>query len=312
MSDVFISYAREDRERAREIAQLIEERGFNVWWDRDLVPGESYTEVIETELDQAHAVIVLWSEFSRKSHWVRDEAAVGRDRNRLVPITVDASTPPLGFRQIHTISAAALTSDARTRDVFFSSLTSLRGERAAPLPPEQSAPQTTPGAVLAGVTAAPNNKPLQKILKEEKRQRSFMRTFWITSFVVSAAFAVLYGLIFGQTPANAQYGAGAVAVGSFLWVGVCLIIGRFLIVIGRRLSKRKSVRYFDIPTIIILVISFGLGALIGLAQPEAMSIADRAGLATLTAAILFPFIAIFSIPIGLFRGVGRKTFEDGR
>lgn len=301
MADVFISYAREDRERAREIAHLIEQRGFNVWWDRDLVPGESYSEVIETELDQAHAVIVLWSEFSRKSHWVRDEAAVGRDRNRLVPITVDASTPPLGFRQIHTVSAAALASDARTQDVFFSSLTSLRGDSAAPLPPEQSAPQTTPGAVLAGVTTAPNNKPLQKILKEEKRQRSFMRTFWMTSFVVSAVFAVLFGVIFGETPDNAENGAV---------VGVCLIIGRFFIVIGRRLSKRKSVRYFDIPTIIILVLSFALGlAALGI---EGMALADRISMVPLTAAVFFVILSAFSIPIGFFRGVGRKTFEDGR
>ncbi|MBI1186115.1 MAG: TIR domain-containing protein [Alphaproteobacteria bacterium] len=312
MADVFISYAREDRDRAREIAGLIETQGFEVWWDRDLLPGETYAEAIENELDQAHAVIVLWSEHSRRSHWVRDEAAVGRDRNRLIPITVDASTPPLGFRQIHTVSAAALSADARTRDVFFSSLTSLRGDSAAPLPPERAAPQTTPGAVLAGVTAAPNNKPLQKILKEEKRQRGFMRTFWLTSFVVSAVFALVYGVIFGETPANAEYGADVVAIGAFLIVGVGLIIGRFFIVIGRRLSKRKSVRYFDGPTIIILLVSFAFGALVGLGQPPGTDMADRVGLIALTAALLFPFVAVFSIPIGFFRGVGRKTFEDGR
>ena len=34
---------------------------------------------------------------------MRDEAAVGRDRNCLVPLTLDGSVPPLGFRQFQTI-----------------------------------------------------------------------------------------------------------------------------------------------------------------------------------------------------------------
>jgi TolB-like protein/tetratricopeptide (TPR) repeat protein len=44
-------------------------------------------------------VVVLWSRHASVSHWVRDEATLGRDRGRLVPVSLDGSEPPLGFRQ---------------------------------------------------------------------------------------------------------------------------------------------------------------------------------------------------------------------
>src|SRR6185295_15159964 len=49
------------------------------------------------------AVVVLWSKSSVESDWVRDEAAQGRDRQRLVPLSLDGTVPPLGFRQIQVI-----------------------------------------------------------------------------------------------------------------------------------------------------------------------------------------------------------------
>jgi tetratricopeptide (TPR) repeat protein len=59
--------------------------------------------VIEEALKAADAVVVLWSKHSIESAWVKDEAAVGRDSGRLVPITIDGTEPPLGFRQFQTI-----------------------------------------------------------------------------------------------------------------------------------------------------------------------------------------------------------------
>ena len=65
MADVFISYASEDRETARKIAGVLESYGYSVWWDRKIVAGQSYDQVIERELDMARAAVVLWSqEFS--------------------------------------------------------------------------------------------------------------------------------------------------------------------------------------------------------------------------------------------------------
>jgi exonuclease VII large subunit len=38
---------------------------------------------------------------------VRDEAGAGRDRGRLVPVQIDATMPPLGFRQFQAIDLSA-------------------------------------------------------------------------------------------------------------------------------------------------------------------------------------------------------------
>lgn len=40
MADIFISYAREDRDTAQCVATLFEERLLTVWWDTELVPAK--------------------------------------------------------------------------------------------------------------------------------------------------------------------------------------------------------------------------------------------------------------------------------
>ena len=97
MADVFISYASEDRNRVRPLAEALQARGFNIWWDRALAAGQDYTSVIETELQQAKAVIVVWTQGSAASTFVRDEAGRARDEGRLVPVLLDRVNIPLGF-----------------------------------------------------------------------------------------------------------------------------------------------------------------------------------------------------------------------
>ncbi len=97
MTDIFISYASEDRARVRPLAEALQERGFNVWWDRSLAAGQDYTAIIEKELKEAKAVIVVWTQSSAVSTFVRDEAGRARDEGRLVPVLLDAVQLPLGF-----------------------------------------------------------------------------------------------------------------------------------------------------------------------------------------------------------------------
>jgi hypothetical protein len=47
MSDIFLSYAAEDRDRARAVVQALELCGWSVWWDRDIGAGQSYDQAIE-------------------------------------------------------------------------------------------------------------------------------------------------------------------------------------------------------------------------------------------------------------------------
>ena len=73
MASVFLSYDRDDAAKARSIAVALEKAGHLVWWDRHIKGGAQYSKEIEVALKAAQAVVVLWSEQSVDSAWVRDE-----------------------------------------------------------------------------------------------------------------------------------------------------------------------------------------------------------------------------------------------
>lgn len=102
MSDIFISYAREDRGKAERLARVFEGQKWSVWWDKVIPPGRKYADVIGAELASAKAVIVLWSRASVASDWVKDEAQEGMNRGLLVPALIEKINPPIGFRQPQT------------------------------------------------------------------------------------------------------------------------------------------------------------------------------------------------------------------
>ena len=99
MSDVFISYASEDRDRASKLAHALEARGWSVWWDRDIATGQAYDQVIERELARAGCVVVLWSAHSITSEWVKNEATAGSERGVLLPAAIERVATPLEFRR---------------------------------------------------------------------------------------------------------------------------------------------------------------------------------------------------------------------
>jgi hypothetical protein len=105
MADIFISYSKASVDLTRALATELEAKGFSVWWDAGLVPGESFSDVIITELDKAHAAIVIWTKDSVKSQWVRSEARRAQERGVLIPTRAANLNPkeiPLPFDGLHT------------------------------------------------------------------------------------------------------------------------------------------------------------------------------------------------------------------
>lgn len=100
MSDIFISYASADREKAKTIAQALEKNDWSVWWDRKIPPGKTFAQVIKEALDTAKCVVVLWSIESAESDWVLNEAAEGASRKILVPALIENVEIPFEFRRI--------------------------------------------------------------------------------------------------------------------------------------------------------------------------------------------------------------------
>ena len=105
MAKLFLSYSRKDEARARRFTQWLEREGHDVWRDdEDIGGGASFSSEIEKALKESDAVMVLWSVDSVQSAWVRDEAGFGRDAGKLIPLSVDGTEPPLGFRQFQSIN----------------------------------------------------------------------------------------------------------------------------------------------------------------------------------------------------------------
>jgi len=109
--DIFVSYAREDIDVASRLAELLEAKGYSVWWDFRLVAGTTYRDEIAGRIDHADKVLVIWSTRSIKSPFVIDEASRALQQEKLVPISVHDAQPPLGFGQLHTLFVSELDRD---------------------------------------------------------------------------------------------------------------------------------------------------------------------------------------------------------
>ncbi len=104
MSDIFISYSSKDRTKTRALVKVLESKGWSVWWDKNIPPGERFIKAINEALDNAKCIVVLWSENSIKSDWVFEEALEGKNRKILIPAKIDSVEIPFGFRVNHTVN----------------------------------------------------------------------------------------------------------------------------------------------------------------------------------------------------------------
>ena len=149
ISEIFISYSREDRAVAHLYADALEARGFSVWWDAALHSGEAFDEVIETALRAAKAVVVLWSPRSVTSRWVRAEATLA-DRNKtLAPVMIEPCERPIMFELTQTADLCHWKGEPDD-PAWLSLLDEMRrfvGVRDAPRPAAPAAPpRRTPDA----------------------------------------------------------------------------------------------------------------------------------------------------------------------
>ena len=163
MTHIFISYNREDQFRARMIADALQAEGLDVWWDSNLRAGESYDEVTEKHLREAGAVVVLWSQRSVNSKWVRAEATVGERFSKLVPAMIDNCERPLRFELVQTADLVNWQGDRSDPNwrLFMQGVKNAVGHH-------DVAPPATP-SMAPGATDAPS---------DNKNDITIENTFW--------------------------------------------------------------------------------------------------------------------------------------
>jgi hypothetical protein len=105
--DIFISYASADRDEAARLAAFLQDKGYSIWWDRELEAGQQFDEKLDQALAECRAAIVIWTSSSIKSRWVLGEAETAAGAKKLIPVRADDLSErelPLGFRALHTIA----------------------------------------------------------------------------------------------------------------------------------------------------------------------------------------------------------------
>lgn len=103
MADIFVSYSSEDREAVASLVKSLEMQSWTVWWDREISPGAGFADEIDREIQEASCVVVVWSQRSIESRWVKSEALEAMERDILVPVKLEDVRVPVAFKQVQMV-----------------------------------------------------------------------------------------------------------------------------------------------------------------------------------------------------------------
>lgn len=118
MSSVFISYAHRDgKPLADRLHSALTGAGYQVFKDdRSILPGESFPHEIAEKVATSDYFVLLNSEASRNSSWVREEIAIAKAKSkRIVPIWTDDAELPHALSGNHAL-------DMRNRATWWEAL----------------------------------------------------------------------------------------------------------------------------------------------------------------------------------------------
>jgi len=82
--DIFISYSRKDEDYALELAQMLQNAGFDIWFDMEMVTGEEWVQLITKKIDECKVFIVIMTPNSASSKWVNREVLYAMQKNKAI------------------------------------------------------------------------------------------------------------------------------------------------------------------------------------------------------------------------------------
>lgn len=110
MTDVYVAYARQDRDRLRVLGERLRQEGWDSWID-PAEPKPDLSPIADLKLGWSKAVLVLWSESARRSEYVRSEAATGLYKNKLIQARIDGEAPPRPFDELDAVDLSKWNGD---------------------------------------------------------------------------------------------------------------------------------------------------------------------------------------------------------
>ena len=167
--NVFISYSQSRRDLTESLAAVLEAAGFSTWWDTDLVAGDNFRDEIDKQIEACKAVIIIWTQESAQSVWVKSEASHALRLKKLVNLCVPelkSDNIPKPFGEFHSVvidNRAAIIGAVKQRVERYKIGTGGSAKGTDTLPPakiESSKPDVDP---LLGKNPASWSRPRLKI-----------------------------------------------------------------------------------------------------------------------------------------------------
>lgn len=111
---VFVSFSTEDRSAVREYVDKLGEKGFAIWWDELVVPGEIWEDRIEEAMRTSQVMLLVHSQHSAVSEEVRNEWRywLRELKKPVVVLRLDETQIPYPLFSLHHIDARGAAVEA--------------------------------------------------------------------------------------------------------------------------------------------------------------------------------------------------------
>lgn len=251
MADIFISYLSVNRPLANRVADVLQDKGLTVWFDRELQTGMTYREEIAREIATAPIVLLIWTADALRSPWVLDEAETARRRGALLTVVVGSTVVPRNLRGtvVSSISDGATGPSAGETDLIYDAVADvLSSQGDARIAAAQQRSRIVVRVVDMLVTAL----YLSTILIGGSLLDPGMRSHFGSGTIVAIAYIILYCCLVGYMFSRSfeHFGARLLRLNvgpsrsrlAVRWIGEC--IGYILIVAFIMILALSSQRGF--------------------------------------------------------------------
>ena len=89
-SYVFISYSSKDAGLAHQLVEYLEQNGVRCWIaPRNIPSGRDYTDIIDVAIKGCNGIILIYSDHSAQSVWVKKEITLGvGHKKNIIPFSI--------------------------------------------------------------------------------------------------------------------------------------------------------------------------------------------------------------------------------
>ncbi|WP_027034831.1 TIR domain-containing protein [Mesorhizobium ciceri] len=136
---VFISYARPDREAAGELYDWLKQNGFESWVDfKKIKGGQNWDFEIKRALDRSSIIVILWSKNSRdRRGYIQRQLKLSLEKYQekliddifIIPVLIDDSPIPEQFKSIQALFTSQSDFREALSDAISHQIERLGGER---------------------------------------------------------------------------------------------------------------------------------------------------------------------------------------